>query len=170
MGSYPSNFNDSNVFNAVSSTFNRPSGTLTYALGQMVANSGTATNVTPMEFSPVPLTSRNGSIRRARIFTSGTSISYAQFRLHLYQEQPTCANGDGGAWDTDYSSYLGAFLITCDKVHTDGISGIGYPEVGSEINFETSQFYNIYGLLEARAAYDAASAETFFIYLEFTSN
>lgn len=170
MGSYPSNFNDSNVSNAVSDSFTRPTGATTYALGKLIANSATANLVIPMEFSPILITTANGSIRRARLKTTGTSITNAQFRLHLYQVPPTCSNGDTGNWLTNYSNYLGAFLISCDKVYTDGIGGIGYPEVGSEINFETSTFYNVYGLLEARASYAAASAETFYIYLEFANN
>jgi hypothetical protein len=47
-------------------------------------------------------------ITRARFVKSGTTATLSQFRLHLYEQSPVCANGDNGAWSTSKAAnYLG---------------------------------------------------------------
>lgn len=155
----------------VSATFTRPADTTAYAAGDLVANSTTAGSVAPMSFTIGRLSSGSGStgmIRRARLRKTGTATSGAAFRLHFYRASPTPSNGDNGVWLTNQAAnYVGALDITCDKAFTDGASGNGVPNTGSEINF-TSQTY--YGLLEARAAYTPGNAEQFTLELEVIQN
>ena len=104
----------------------------------------------------------------ARIRKTGTSVTNASFRLHLYSASPTAANGDNGSWSTDKAAeYLGALDVTVDKAFTDGAAGNGAPSTGSEINFTSD---TIYGLLEARGSYTPASAEVFTVDLEVLRN
>lgn len=156
------------VISTVSASFTRPADTTAYASGDLVANSTTAGSVVPMTFSLAPL-ANGGMIRRVRICKTGTSVTSASFRLHLYTSSSiTCANGDNGAWSTDQSAnYVGAFDVTVDKAFTDGAAGNGVPLSGSEVNFARTTYY---GLLEARGAYTPTSAEVFSINLEVIRN
>lgn len=152
----------------VSANFVRPADTTAYASGDLVANSTTAGSVTPMSFAVAREAGLGGMIRRARIRKTGTGVTNALFRLHLYSSSPTPSNGDNGAWLTNQAAnYIGAIDISVDKAFTDGAAGNGVPGVGSEINFTSD---TIYGLLEVRGAYAPASGETFTVSLEALQN
>lgn len=159
-------------FTAVpSATFTRPADTTAYASGDLVANSTTAGSVTPMQFSVARVAAGSGMIRRVRLRKSGTTITNASFRLHLYKASPTATNGDNGAWLTDQAAeYLGALDVTCDRAFSDGAGGSGVPVTGSEINFVLTSGQVIYGLCEAKAAYVPDSAEVFVWALEVLQN
>lgn len=151
-----------------SATFTRPADTTAYASGDLAANSVTAGSVVPLTFNLARVTGRGGMIRRARLRKTGTGITNALFRLHLYSASPTPANGDNGAWSTDKAlNYVGSIDFTVDKAFTDGASGNGVPNVGTEIVFTADTYY---GLLEARGAYTPISAEVFDISLELMQN
>jgi hypothetical protein len=158
----------------VSASFTRPADTTAYASGDLVANNTVANSVTPMTFAISRATGMGGMIRRVRIRKSGTSITNASFRLHLYSVSPTqtggvgAGTGDNAAWSTSgAANYVGAFDVTVDKAFTDGAGGNGAPLVGSEINFTADTYY---GLLEARGAYTPASGETIEVLLEVIQN
>jgi hypothetical protein len=159
----------------VSASFTRPSDTNVYASGDLVANNTVANSVTPMTFAiGRDALGKGGMIRRVRLRKSGTSITNASFRLHLYSSAPTQAGGagantgDNAAWSTNgVSNYVGGLDITVDKAFTDGAAGNGSPVVGSEINFTADTYY---GVLEAKAAYVPASGETIEILLEILQN
>lgn len=156
----------------VSASFTRPADTTAYVSGDLVANSTTAGSVSAMQFSVARLDGGSGMIRRVRIRKSGTSVTTASFRLHLYNSSaPTCSNGDNGTWLTNGSAnYIGALDVTVDREFTDGAGGNGVPVVGSEINFALTSGKVIYGLLEARSAYTPANAEQFTVELEVLQN
>lgn len=148
-------------------TFTRPANTTAYASGQLVANSTTAGSVTYGTLAVSRYTDKSGMIRRVRLKKSGTSTTNAQFRVHFYKTAPTFSNGDGGAWLSTESDYLGAVDVTMDKVFTDAASGIGTSNTGSEINFvPNSGTTTIYWAVEARAPYTPSSAEIFTVSVE----
>lgn len=156
----------------VTATFTRPADTNAYASGDLVANSTTAGSVTPMTLAIGRGDSNaaaTGMIRRLRLRKSGTSITNASFRVHLYRTSSiTCANGDNGAFSTNQAAnYVGRFDVTMDQAFTDGASGNGIPAVGSEVNFASATYY---ALIEARGAYTPASGETFTVELEVVQN
>lgn len=154
-----------------SANFTRPSDTTAYASGDLVANSTTAGSVAPLSWTAARVAAGSGMIRRARIKTSSTNVTNASFRLHLYKASPTPSNGDNGAWLTNQSAnYLGSLDITVDRAFTDGATGNGTPNIGTEINFALSSGQTIYGLLEARGAYTPTSAGTFTVELEILQN
>ncbi len=149
-------------------SFTRPNDTTQYASGDLVANSTTAGSVVPMSFSIGRAPRTGGMIRRARIRKTGTGVTNASFRIHLYLASPTPSNGDNGAWLTDNAlNYAGAIDVTLDKVFTDGAAGNGVPNTGSEINFMLGTYY---GLLEARGAYTPTAQEVFTVELEIIPN
>lgn len=155
---------------APSANFTRPSDTTAYASGDLVANSTTAGSVSPLSWTAARVSAGTFFINRARLKKSTTSITSAQFRLHLYTSSPTCANGDNGAWSTTHSGYLGSLDITCDKAFTDAAGGEGIPATGSQIEVALTSGQTIYGLLEARAAYTPGNAEVFTVILELIQN
>jgi hypothetical protein len=127
-----------------------------------MANSTTAGSVVAMTFTPVTKGSgRSAQIRRVRVSKTGTSVTNASVRLHLYTTSSiTAANGDNGAWSTDKAAnYVGSVDVTIDKAMTDGAAG----NATCEINTNS---LSLYGLLEARGAYTPASAEVFTVTLE----
>lgn len=150
-----------------SSSFTRPANTTAYASGQLVANSTTAGSVVPLSWTVARVAGGSGMVRRATVRKSGTSLTNAQFRLHLYTVSPTVANGDGGTLSSNQSvSHLGTMDVTVGQAFSDGANGQAAPNVGGEISFALSAGQTIYGLLEARAAYTPVSGETFQVTLE----
>jgi hypothetical protein len=77
-----------------SATFTRPADTNVYASGDLVANSTTAGSVAPMAFTiGRDALGKGGMVRRVRLRKSGTSITNASFRLHLYLQTAITARG-----------------------------------------------------------------------------
>jgi hypothetical protein len=154
---------------AATANFTRPADTTAYATGDLVANSTTAGSVVAMSFTGATrVAAGSGMIRRARIKKSGTGVTNALFRLHLFKAAPaTVTNGDNGVFSVSgVADYIGAFDITVDRAFTDGAYGSGVPITGSEINFKLASGSTIYGLLEARGAYTPGNAEVFTADLE----
>jgi hypothetical protein len=154
--------------NNPSATFTRPANTTAYAAGQLVANSTTAGSVVPMAFT-LGNSFAVGQYRmtRYRLFKSGTGVTNATFRLHLYEALPSVTNGDGGAWLSTMSAHwLGNMDVTSMLAFSDGAAGTGSAPAGSEQYIRMVAGKVIYGLLAALGAYTPASAETFTVVLE----
>ena len=161
----------SGSISVVSANFTRPADTAVYAIGDLVANSTTAASVVALSYATAARFSGGAAmIRRARLNKSGTGITSAIFRLHLYGSDPAASsgitNGDNGVWLTKVAGYLGHMDITVDKAFSDAAKAIGAPSIGAEITFIPSSGSTIYGLVEARAAYTPANAEVFTVELE----
>lgn len=148
-------------------SFTRPADTTAYASGDLVVNNVTAGSVVPLSFVNDVLVG-HVFLRRVRIHKSGTSITNASFRLHLFSAAPVFAAGDNAALSvTGVDKYLGAFDVTMSQAYTDGAVGVGVPVTGSEISVEELQSRTaLYGFLEAKGAYIPTSGETFTIRLE----
>jgi hypothetical protein len=145
-----------------SASFSRPADTTAYASGDLMANSTTAGSVAAMTFARVTKgAGRSAQIRRVRVSKTGTGVTNASVRLHLYTTLGiTAANGDNGAWSTDQAAaYVGSVDVTIDKAMTDGAAG------NATCEFNVASL-SLYGLLEARGAYTPASAEVFTVTLE----
>lgn len=151
-----------------SANFTRPADTTAYAVGDLVANSTTAGSVAAMQFTAARVAAGSFMLRRCKIAKSGTGVTSALFRLHLFTAAPaTVTNGDNGAFSVSgVADYLGAFDVTVDRAFTDGAAGVGVPVSGSEITVKLASGQIIYGLLEARGAYTPGNAEVFTVTLE----
>lgn len=154
---------------APTDSFTRPANTTQYADGDLVANSATAGSVTPLKFSMNGL-GRSGMIRRARIYKSATTATAATFSLHLFDSEPTVANGDNGAFSvaTNISSWLGKIALDMSSGSEAGASA-GLSQVSAAVAIGISKPTAggvIYGLIEAGGTYTPASAETFTVRLE----
>jgi hypothetical protein len=162
------------VSTVISANFTRPADTNAYTSGDLIANNVTAASVVPLTFAAARVATGTGRVRRARLKKSNTTVTNGIFRLHLYTTDPSLstgiANGDNGVWSTNNSGYLGYVDLDTTaataKVFRDSAGVIGVPAVGTEIIFKLASGSNIYGLLEARAAYTPTSAEVFTVDLE----
>jgi hypothetical protein len=156
------------------STMTRPANTTAYAVGALVANSVTAGSVVPLSFTAARIAAGNFAVRTALLKKSGSIITNAAFRLHLFSASPTIATtGDAGVFATVVSgsaTYLGYFDILFMQAFADGAIGSGAPWVGNEIDVALASGQTVYGLLEARGAYTPASAETFTASLQVWQN
>lgn len=156
--------------NNPSATFTRPANTTAYATGQLVANSVSPASVVPMAFA-LGNAFPQGQYRltRARLFKSGTGVTNATFRLHLYQALPVvqASSGDGATWlTTGAASWLGNIDISSMLPFSDGAAGTGSCPAGSEHYARFITGSTVYGLLAALGAYTPASAEQFTVTLE----
>lgn len=153
----------------VAATFTRPADTTQYAVGDLIANSTTAGSCQPMRFGPV-VEQLGHSVRidAARIFKSGTSVTSAQFRLHLWRASPgTPTNGDNGAIALAGTDYVGAIDVTMDTAWTDGAFGRGLPLTNTPMTATPRDGgMQMFGYLEARGTYTPASGEVFTVTLE----
>jgi len=151
-------------------SFTRPADTTAYASGDLVANSTTAGSVAAVELAHVGHCKAGaGIIRRVILRKSGTSVTSADFRVHLMRADPaTVTNGDNGAFSiSGVADYLGAYDVSITQAFTDGAYGSGGPNVGSEtmVRLEPNTI-SVYALVEAQAAYTPSSAEVFTIGLD----
>lgn len=157
-----------------SANFTRPNDTTPYTSGDLVANNTTGGSVTPLSWGTAGRVSAlGGSVMRARLKKSGTTVTNAAFRLHLYKSSPTCTNGDNGAWLTTQSDYLGSIDLDMSgangRVFSDAAEVVAAPTHGTEIGFVPAAT-TIYGLLAATAAYTPAAEEVFTVELEIKQN
>lgn len=155
----------------VGGSFSRPADTTAYASGDLVANSATAGSVVAIPVTAARINGGSARVTRARLKKSSASLTNAQFRVHLYRDDPAAStgisNGDNGAWLTKEATYLGSFDITMDRAFSDAAKGVGVPTTGPFVAFEAAAGSQlIYALIEARAGYTPASAETFTLALE----
>lgn len=151
-----------------SSSFSRPADTTQYTQNDLVANSATAGSVTPLSFK---IPGRGMKIWRAVLLKSSTTVTNANFRLHLYKDSPTCANGDNGAWSTTVSGYQGYIQIDASgTTFTDDSSGSGVfvnNSVFAPMFVMADLDRRLYGLLQNTTAtgYAPADSESFTVTL-----
>lgn len=155
------------MLRAVSQSFTRPADTTAYASGDLVANSTTAVSVTPLSFDLLPGSGGGTAhIKRARVTKTGTGVTNAAFRVHLFGASPSpVTNGDNGAWVSKKAGYLGSIDATVDKAFSDGAGGASTGDAGIIAPLAKGS-NRIYALVEARGAYTPASAEVVTVTLE----
>lgn len=150
-----------------SAPFARPADTSAYASGDLVANSTTAASVSVPSVRLHPKKSGLVKISRLRLKKTGTGITNAAFRVHLFSGRPTVTNGDNGVWLPTEAGYIGSFDVTVDRAFSDGAAGIGIPTVGTVVLAQNAASdVQIFFLIEARGAYTPASAEQFTVTAE----
>lgn len=142
-------------------SFTRPADTVPYAAGDLVANSTTAGSVAPLSLTTARLAAGSFRVMRVKLRKSGLVREGALFRVHFYSAAPTIANGDNGAFSTSGAdTYLGFADVALDIAFTDGVVGFGMiPHNGIAQKLASGQA--VFALIEARAAYIPANAETF---------
>ena len=146
---------------STSANFTRLNNTTQYASGQLIANHATAGSVVPMSFF-IP-NGRGFKLHRVELQKTSTTVTDAQFRLHLYKDSPTVANGDGAAWSSTVSGYIGYIDIDAQTpAFTDDSRAGGVPisnSVFAPLLILTDSDRKVYGLLEARDTYTPTAEE-----------
>lgn len=158
----------------IQASFTRPADTTAYAAGDLVANSTTAGSVVPLSFTNAVRTAGDClRIERVRIEKTGTSLTNATFRLHLFEASPTPTVGDNGVYNSSGTlatnntlNMAGTFPVTMIWAGSDGAMGIGVPTTGSGATASPTSGTTLFGLLEVTSAYTPVSGETFYVILE----
>ena len=159
-------------------SFARPGNTTQYAQNELVADSATAASVTPMRFG-VERSQGRGRISRVMLFTSTTTVTAANFNLHLFTRSPGVpTNGDNGAYGVASNQYwLGTIAMdissagevsSADKRKSFLLTAPGF---GFDTNVDgTSDALRmaLYGLIETATAatYTPGSGEVFDVALD----
>lgn len=153
-----------------SQSFTRPADTTVYASGDTVANSTTAGSVTPLTLTAARVAAGAFMVHRLSLRKSGTSVTNAAFRVHLFKTSPTSASGDNAAISmTGSAGYVGYVDIVIDQAFTDGAVGFSSLAMSDTI-VSLASGTSLYALLEARAAYTPISAEVFTLTAEITQD
>ncbi len=153
----------------VAASFTRPSDTTQYAVGDLVSTNTTAAACAAFKFDPVVEAAGNAvRIEAARIFKTGTSVTSAAFRLHLWRADPGApGNGDNGALSETGAQYVGAIDVSVDRAWTDGAFGRGLPLTNTPMTCVPGAGGKaLFGFLEARGTYTPAGGEAFTVTLE----
>ena len=160
--------------------FTRPANATPYTDGKLIANSTVAGSVVPLVWTVARVAGGSLSVVRSRLKKSSTTIFEAVMRLHLYNQSPTPAHGDGGLWLTPSSGYIGSFTFDFRgvnaRVFSDSAKVIAVPDVGEAQIVETvAPSQQIFGLLEYVApasgdTYTPAPSEVFTVSLEVAQN
>lgn len=155
------------ILSVTSNTITRPNDTTAYASGDLVANNTTAGSVTPFSWNVGAF--RGTKIWRVGIAKSSTSVTNAAYRVHIYNDSPTVANGDNGAWSSTRARYVGFVDVAApaaafsDAYYANGIF------VNNSLQAPLFAYLDLdgylYGLLEARGAYTPTAQETYAITL-----
>lgn len=85
-------------FVAPAQSFNRATGTTQYSQLELIAQSATAANCTPMKFDVSNIRGR-GKIVAVRVFSDNEAVTNAIFAVHLFRTDPGVpTNGDNGGF------------------------------------------------------------------------
>lgn len=138
-----------------------------YVFGQVIFTSTASSQSVTQTIQSAKAVNQASSILRAGLIKSGTSVTNAIFRLHLFNVQPTLTNGDNATWLSTLANCVGSCDITVNEAGSDKAIGIGVPTIGSTISNTpvTGQNYYYYEL-EARAAYAPGQGEIFTPWVE----
>jgi hypothetical protein len=159
---------NSKNYRRLSATFTRPADTTTYAAGDLVANSTTAASVAAMSW--VTAGSQAYWIPGFKLFKTGTGLTGASFRLHVYTAAPTVTTaGDNSAYGSNVAgnaNWIADYDLTMVTKHNDGCAGLMVPTEGViKLDYQSDPT-TLYGLLEATGAYAPTSGETFTLWIQ----
>lgn len=146
-------------------TFIRPADTTQYAANDAMGNSTTAAQINPLRFPVARVKYGTFGLQRVRLKSfTGTSLTAARFRLHLWTSLPIVANGDNAAMTVpSINTYIGNVDVTMDTVLVDGTHG------STNVAWIPRCFTNtktIFGLMQALDVYTPISQERFAWILE----
>ena len=164
--------------------FVRPNDTAVYAAGDLMGRSTGVNNAIDGTGNIMPLFVARGintisANTRLRMSKSGTSLSNASFRVHLFDNVPVLTVGDNGVFNTSpggtggsfacnsAANYIGCYDIVMDRAFSDGAWGAAMPQIGSSmIVAPAAGSKAISAVIEARAAYQPVANEAFAFVLD----
>ena len=142
-------------------TFARPANTTAYAVGDIVANHTAAGSVVVPALRASIYPGRGGRVTRVGLSKTAVDVTNAQFRVHLFETAaPAVTSGDNAvlAIGGNTAGYLGSADVTMNAAFSDG----AYGDVAVSLPFDLPENgRDLFAVIEARAAYAPANAETF---------
>ena len=163
-------------YSAVSATMTKHSST-SYTSGKLIAQSATAGSCSAIVLAVARAVNTTGRIPRLRLKVDDVAASPgwlgATIRVHLFRNNPTFTNADGGdfAGGISESLWLGKCDVLMDTQFSDYIKGNGVPYNGNYFSFEpASGTQNIYAVLESRSAVTVTASKVFTLTAETEQN
>jgi hypothetical protein len=167
------------ISTSVATELTRTSDGNVYAIGDQIASTITAGSVTPLQFTVARAVGGTGRIIGSRLAVS-SATAFGAIRLHLFNTTPFAAGsfqGDNAAMALTYAAfktgsagtnpnYIGFIDYTSFTAHTTSAVSVGVANQTELAFFCAAASQVIFGLLEARAAFTPASAETFNVALD----
>lgn len=153
-------------------TLTRPANTDAYAAKDLIANSTTVGQVTPLTFSNLANTrAGTGYITKAILWVDGATFT-APIRLHLFKEAPSVASlADNAQYpltfaESDkYIGYIDFVLFTAAGTGSD-VSFAEIDDIRMAVESDDLTGSNpIYGLLVAQGAFTPTSGQRFKVVL-----
>lgn len=175
---------------SVTATLTRPTGGLSYFLGQVVAGNSTPVIGNVLTFPVARISGGSGTVTGAVLTTSTNHTLKSKFRLLLFNISPTVGVGnsiiqDGTALsltDTDNNNCIGVIDFPSSNIFNAGAGangnlwyrGMFVQDAGYNrqpgIDFITSNSPNLYGVLLVLDNLTALSGETYQIRLDVRQN
>lgn len=151
-----------------------PSGTPTYASGDLVANSATAGSVVPITLSDIVRAEGAGfRCDCVRLRKSGTSITNASFRVLIFDRSPTVSAGDDAAFlsgstyaVSDIAHLLATYDVTMDRAGTAGATGPAATSSAGVRTLVPASGTSLFALIMALGSYTRVASETFTVTVE----
>lgn len=164
----------SGSFIARSGSVTLPTGTPTYASGDLIANHATAGSVVPITIADVVRAEGAGfRCDCVCLRKSGVSLTNASFRVLIFDRAPTVSVGDDGALlsgsvyaVSDIAHLLATYDITMDRAGTAGATGPAATSAAGVRTLVPNAGTSLFALLMASAAYQRAASEVFTVTLE----
>lgn len=151
----------------------RPADTLVYASGDAMANATSGAAQLSVA-NAASVAGGSGVILGARLVKSGSGVTNADFRLHLFRNYAGAAPNDNVAWApsaADLREHLGYVdFLAANSVTING--SVVYQGLLSRANisFNLDTVASIPAVLEARGAYTPTSAEIFDVDFDISSD
>ena len=154
------------VTHILTQSYTRPADTVTYAAGDVVANSTSAATI--LTFSNMArAVGLGGMIQHAVLIDSAAQTLKPDLELYLFDTAPAMQN-DNVAWapsDAEMETCIGRIDFATGSFKTAGANGM-IQVSGVSMPFQcTASVTAIYGILVARNAYVPISAEKFTVRL-----
>lgn len=148
----------------LTSTLDRPAGTATYTVGYAVANSATAPTLNVLSGAALA-PGRGGVLQNLILSKTGTNVTNATFRVHLYNYSGASTPAPDNQPITGMysnSPYMIASIDFPTMTAAVGAGSIGRAQYQqAAILYSTTDTPHLYWYMEAQGAYAAASSEEF---------
>jgi hypothetical protein len=151
---------------AAASAYTRPANTTAYTANDAVSNNGTAGSVTAISLSLSDVNDDTVTLERIRILSTDTGVQGKNFRVWLFNSDPTANSGVGGgdnaAWSQKQAGFIGSMSGTF-RAFSDGAGAVCIPDEGTRIiTAPVTGAKTVFALLQTLDAFTPSANSTTF--------
>jgi hypothetical protein len=151
---------------AAASAYTRPANTTAYTANDAVSNNATAGSVTAISLSLSDVNDDLVTLERIRILSTDTGVQGKNFRVWLFNSDPTANSGVGGgdnaAWSQKQAGFIGSMSGTF-RAFSDGAGAVCVPDEGTRIiTAPVTSAKTVFALLQTLDAFTPSANSTTF--------